>query len=240
MNPGRDRFTTTRWSIVLSAGRSSSPKYREALAALCETYWYPLYVFLRRQGHDAHAAEDFVQAFFARMLEKHDFRLADPERGKFRSFLLAALKNFVANELDRASAQKRGGGQRVLSLDVDRGEELYVLEPVDTTTPETLFERAWAMTVIDRAMAQLEAAVGKTGEHSQFDLLKRFLTGDESTVSYKEASAQLGMSEGAVKVAVHRLRRRFREALKDEVAQTVGDEGQIDEEIRHLIGIFAQ
>jgi RNA polymerase sigma factor (sigma-70 family) len=240
MNPGKDRFTTTRWSIVLSAGHSSSPKYQEALAALCGTYWYPLYAFLRRQGHDAHAAEDFVQAFFARMLEKHDFRLADPSRGKFRSFLLTSLKNFVANEFDRANAQKRGGGQPVLSLDVELGEELYVREPADTATPETLFERAWAMTVLDRAMAQLDAAVSKTGEQNQFQLLKQFLTGDTATLSYKDAGAQLGMSEGAVKVAVHRLRRRFREALKDEVAQTVGDERQVDEEIQYLIASFAR
>ena len=239
MRSQRDRFETTRWSIVLSAGHSSSPRCRDALAALCHAYWYPLYAYLRRQGYDSHEAEDFTQAFFARMLEKHDFRLADPTRGKFRAFLLTALKNFVANEHDRARRQKRGGGYEFLSLDVKSGEDRYVHEPADLSTPESLFERAWAMTVLGQAMARLEGAVMKSGEQKQFYLLKTYLIGDNATLPYKEAAKALDISEGAVKVAVHRLRKRFREILRDEVAQIVSSEVDVEEEIRLLIAALS-
>lgn len=239
MSPQRDRFTTTRWSIILSAGHASSSQREEALAALCQTYWYPLYAYLRRRGHDSHSAEDLTQAFFARMLEKGDFGLADPARGKFRSFLLTALKNFVANEHDRARAQKRGGGHEILSLDIELGEDRYIKEPADTDTPESLFQRTWALTVLDQAMTRLEAAVAKSGEQRQFYRLRPFLIGEGSSLSYKEVAAELGTSEGAIKVAVHRLRRRFRELLKAEIAQTVASEEEIEAEIRELITSLA-
>ena len=223
----------------MSASRPESSHYHQALESLCRTYWFPLYAYLRRHGYDTHQAEDHTQAFLAGLLEKHGLRLAEPKRGKFRSFLLAALKHFLANERARAGAQKRGGGRKTLSLDCENAEAQYALEPRDELSPEKLFERSWAMTVLDRAMTRLCVEAAAANKQEQFDGLKIYLTATENAGAYREAATKLKMTEGAVKVAVHRLRRRYRELLRDEIAQTVASEDEINEEIRHLFAALA-
>jgi RNA polymerase sigma-70 factor (ECF subfamily) len=237
--PGAGRFATTHWSVVLSAARPESAHYQQALESLCRTYWFPLYAYLRRHGCDIHQAEDHTQAFLANLLDKQGLRLAQPQRGKFRSFLLASLKHFLANERARAGAQKRGGGRSVISIDSQNAENQYALEPRDELSPEKLFERSWALTVLDRTMARLEAESAASKKQVQFDRLKTYLTSGKDAVAYHQVAAELKMTEGAVKVAVHRLRRRYRELLRDEIAQTVATEDQIDEEIRHLFAALA-
>lgn len=232
--PGAGRFATTHWSVVLAAGRPKSASYQQALETLCQTYWFPLYTYLRRQGYDSHQAEDYTQAFFAGLLAREGLRLADPKRGKFRSFLLASLKHFLSNERARARAKKRGGGRKVLSLDVENAESQYALEPRDELSPDRLFERSWALTVLARTMAHLQAEATGTNKQELFDHLKVYLTAEKSSVSYRDVAAELDMTEGAVRVAIHRLRRRYRELLRDEIAQTVTSDDQIDEEIRDL------
>jgi RNA polymerase sigma-70 factor (ECF subfamily) len=206
---------------------------------LCQTYWFPLYAYLRRQGNDSYRAEEYTQAFFVRLLEKPGLRLADPKRGKFRSFLLTVLKHFLADESARARTQKRGGGRKILSLNLETAESLYTLEPAHQLTPEKLFERSWALTVLDRTMTRLKAEATTPKKQKLFDHLKVYLTAKKSSVPYPEAAAELGMTEGAVRVAVHRLRKRYRELLRDEIAQTVTTEEQIDEEIRDLFAALA-
>ncbi|MFZ2147185.1 MAG: sigma-70 family RNA polymerase sigma factor [Sedimentisphaerales bacterium] len=232
--PGAGRFATTHWSVVLAAGRPKSASYKQALETLCRTYWFPLYAYIRRQGYDSHQAEDYTQAFFAGLLAKGGLRLADPKRGKFRSFLLASLKHFLSNELARARAKKRGGGQKALSLDFQNAESQYALEPCDELSPEKLFERSWALTVLYRTMARLQAEAISTNKQKLFDHLKVYLTAEKSSIPYRDVAAELDMAEGAVRVAVHRLRKRYRELLRDEIAQTVTSDDQIDEEIRDL------
>lgn len=236
---GAGRFATTHWSVVLAAGQPTSARYREALQTLCRTYWFPLYAYLRRQGYDTHQAQDYTQAFFTRLLEKDGLRLADPNRGKFRSFLLAALKHFLANESDRIRAQKRGAGREILSLDVEDAEGKYALEPVEQLSPERLFERSWALAVLERTMARLQAESASTNKQKLFEHLKVYLTAEKSSVPYRDVAAKLDMTEGAVKVAVHRLRQRYRELLRDEIAQTVTSQEQIDEEIQELFKALA-
>ena len=238
--PGAGRFATTHWSIVLAAGQPESTSHQQALESLCRTYWFPLYAYLRRQGHDAHQAEDHTQAFLAFILEKHGLRLADPKRGRFRSFLLTSLKNFLANERARAGAQKRGGGRKILSLDVENAECQYALKPHGELSPEKLFARSWALTVLDRTMARLQGEAANTRKTKLFERLRAYLTAGESSGPYGEIAAELKMSEGAVRVAAHRLRRRYRELLRDEIAQTVTTEDQIDEEIRDLFAALAR
>ena len=233
---GRGHFATTRWSLVLAAGAdTSSPGVQEALATLCETYWYPLYAFLRSRGYDAEDAQDLTQAFFARVLEKQALRHADPARGRFRSFLLTSLRNFAANEHDRAIAVKRGGGAPVLSLEIDTAEHRFQMEPATEETPERAFDRRWALALLDRVMLRLQAeTVARNGQPSPFDRLKTYLTGDQPQMSYAQTAADLGMSEGAVKVAVHRLRKRFRDLVRDEISQTVLSPEEVEDELRHL------
>lgn len=238
--PGTSRFATTHWSVVRAAGKSSSPRYKEAMGTLCQTYWFPLYAFLRRQGNNSNQAEEYTQAFFAHLLEKHSVRLADPKQGKFRSFLLIAMKYFLANERDRARAKKRGGGRKVLSLNFENAENQYALEPAHELSPEKLFERSWALAVLEKTMSQLTAEAANSKKQELFDHLKVYLTARKSAVSYRDVAEELGMSEGAVKVAVHRLRRRYRQLLRDEIAQTVATEDQIDEEIRDLFAALAR
>ena len=214
-------FETTHWSRVLAAGGASTEQSREALAALCETYWYPLYVYLRRWGHDVEDAEDLTQGFFARVLEKDLLHVADPKCGRFRSFLLTSLKHYVANERDHAQAQKRGGNVPTLSLEFETARSRYLREPHDESTPESVLDRRWALTVLDRVLIQLRTDFRQRRKEALFERLKVHLVGGDSPSSCRETAAELGMSESAVRVAVHRLRRRFGELLRDEIGQTV-------------------
>jgi RNA polymerase sigma-70 factor (ECF subfamily) len=220
---------------VLAAGRGASPDADAALAALCQTYWYPLYAYVRRQGHQPDDAQDLTQAFFARLLEKHYLQTADPERGRFRSFLLTAFQRFLSKERDRQRAQRRGGGRKLLPLDFEAGERRYGLEPAHEATAEKVYEQRWALTLLDRVLARLRDEFDRAGKQKDFDCLKVYLTGEAGTPSYQEAAAGLAMTEGAVKVAVHRLRRRYRDLVREEIAQTVADPQDVDEELRHLL-----
>ena len=229
------RFATTRWSVVLAAGSGpASPTAHEALTTLCEAYWYPLYAFLRRRGRTREDAEDLTQAFFARLLEKQALRHADQSRGRFRSFLLTSITHFAANEYQRAAAQKRGGGVPTMSLEFEGAEGRFQLEPATNETPESCFDRAWALAMLARVLARLDAEMTANGKAPQFARLKTYLTGDEPNTSYSDAARDLAASEGAIKVAVHRLRRRFRDLVREEVAETVGSPDEIENEIRHL------
>jgi len=236
---GAGRFATTHWSVVLSASQPDSTRYQQALETLCRTYWFPLYAYLRRHGYNTQKAEDSIQAFFACLMEKRGLRLADPKRGRFRSFLLTALKHFLANEHARTQAQKRGGGRKILPLDIENAENQYIREPRDELSPEKLFERSWALAVLDRTMTRLQAEAVNAKKQKLFDCLKVYLTVEKNAVPYNEVAAGLNMTEGAVKVAVHRLRRRYRDLLRDEIAQTVTTEEQINEEIRDLFAALA-
>jgi RNA polymerase sigma factor (sigma-70 family) len=238
--PPNRGFTTTRWTLVLKADRGSTPASRAALTELCDLYWPPLYAYARRKGSSVEDAQDLTQAFFAQLLEKHYVRAADPERGKFRSFLLASFKHFAAHERDREQAQKRGGGQVPLTLDFDRAEAGYTAEPPDTLTPEALFERQWALGVLDRVLATLRAECVKSGKEATFDNVKDLLVGEKSPGGYAAIAATLGTTEGAIKVTVHRLRRRYQQALRAEIGATVSDDSEIDEEIRYLIALLSE
>lgn len=231
---GPGRFATTHWSVVLQAGQPGAPGYQQALETLCRGYWFPLYVYLRRHGYDSHQAEDSTQAFFCRVLEKQVLRSADSKRGRFRSFLLATLKNFLADERDRARAQKRGGGRKLLSIDFNEAENQYALEPADRLSPEKLFDKSWALTVLERTMACLKTELAGKNKKELFDHLKIYLTAGKDSIPYRDTAAKLNMTEAAVRTAVHRLRRHYRKSLRDEIAQTVATEDQIDEEIDDL------
>ena len=235
----RRRFETTRWSLVLSAGGDASTDARAALATLCEAYWYPLYAYVRRQGYEPDDAQDLTQAFFARLLEKDQIPEARRERGRFRSFLLAALKHFLLNERQHRRALKRGGGQTLQALDVVDAERRYSDELTDASTPEVLFDRGWARAVLNRVLARLRAEWTEAGKADAFDRLKPCLTGDSQAHGYRELGLELGMSEGAVKVAVHRLRRRYRDLLHGEIAETVLTDDAVEEEIRHLFRVVS-
>jgi RNA polymerase sigma factor (sigma-70 family) len=232
--PGARRFATTRWSQVIAAGADQTLDSQEALARLCEVYWYPLYAYVRRWGHDADQAQDLTQEFFARLLEKNYLKAADPARGRFRSFLLASLKHFLSNERDRVGAVKRGGHTTVISLEFENAEGRYSLEPSDHDTPETIYERRWALTLLERTLARLRGEFEAADRGAVFARLEGHLTGEQETLPYAELGVALGMSEGAVKVAVHRLRRRFGALLREEIAETVTDPAQVDDEIREL------
>jgi RNA polymerase sigma-70 factor (ECF subfamily) len=230
----RERFATTRWSMVLAAGRSSSPDSRSALAELCQTYWYPLYAFLRRKGYAAHDAQDLTQGFFALLLERNDVQSVRRERGRFRAFLIASLQHYLANEHDRRNAQKRGGGRKPFSLDFASAESRYCAEPADRRTPEDAYARQWALTLLDRVQSNLRDEFSEQGKSTQWERLNVYLGGDKTAPSYAETAAALDMTEGAVKTAVHRLRRRFGELIRREIAETVSDESSIDDEVRDL------
>ena len=220
---------------MLAAGADlTSDGAREALTTLCETYWYPLYAFLRSRGHHAEEAEDLTQAFFTRVLEKHALQHADPARGRFRSFLLKSLTHFAANEHDREVALKRGGGSPILALELQTAEGRFQLEPSTNETPERIFDRHWALTLLNRVIDTLTTEMRSRDKHDLFDGLKSYLTGDAPQPSYAETAARLGMSEAAVKVAVHRLRKRFRELLRDEIAHTVSSDEEIEDELSYL------
>ncbi len=234
-------FQTTHWSVVLTARDGQSAQGHEALGELCRTYWYPLYAYIRRRGNGPVEAEDLTQAFFARLLEKDLLGDLTPGMGRFRSFLLTALKHFLANEWDRARSQKRGGGMALLSLDDDQAESRYRVEAVDHTTPETLFEQRWAWTVLEQVFARLRQEFVTCERAELFEHLKGFLLAAKPHANaYAEVAAQTGMKEGTVKVAVHRLRRRYGELLRAQIAQTVAEPGQIEDELRYLIQVLAR
>ncbi len=231
-------FATTHWSLIAAARDGAAPAAREALAALCTAYWYPVYAHVRRQGFGPEQAQDLTQEFFARLLERDFLEAADPDKGKFRSFLLAACRNFVANQRDHDRALKRGGGRQPLSLDFDAAERRYAREPSHALTPERLFKRRWALTLLDGVLDRLRAEYQGAAKANLFDRLKGFLAGDRPAVRYQQIAAELGMTEGAVKVAVHRLRQRYRELVRDEIARTVETPEQVDDEIRALFVAF--
>jgi RNA polymerase sigma-70 factor (ECF subfamily) len=233
-------FATTHWSIVLSAGRKESGESGKALASLCQAYWYPLYAYVRRRGYSAHEAQDLTQEFFLHLLQQESIQVADPERGKFRSFLLASLQNFLANEWRRGQAEKRGGGTPVISLDLHAGEDRYGLEPADTVTPEKIFERRWALTLLDMALTRLQEEFTTSGKKELFDALKEHLGSGASGTPYAVVAARLGMTEGAVKVASHRLRRRCREILRGAIGETVADPADIDGELQQLFAAISE
>ena len=235
------RFPSTQWSIVLAARRRDATEpARAALAALCEAYWYPLYAYVRRRGCDADAARDLTQGFFARLLEKEGPLDVRPELGRFRSYLLGALKHYLVNEWDRARAAKRGGGLTVASLDFEAGESRYRLEPTHDLTPERVYERRWALTLLEGVLCRLEAESGAAGKRKVFLRLRPFLTGDGERGSYRRLARELSMSEAALKVAVHRLRRRYRELLRAEIAETVARPEDVDDELRHLLAAVSR
>jgi len=233
-------FTPTHWSVVLAAaGRADSTHARDALEKLCRNYWLPIYVFVRRQGHNPHDAQDLTQEFFARLLEKNFLAGVHREKGRFRSFMLASVKHFLANEWDKATAQKRGGGQVPISIDAELGESSFGLEPVDTVTAEKIYERRWALALLEQVLRRLREEYTRDGKEKQFEQLKPTLTEASRSVRYAEIAVRLGTSEGAVKVAVHRLRQRYRELLRAEIADTVANTSEIDDEIRNLFAALA-
>ncbi len=210
-----------------------------ALETLCRTYWYPLYAYVRRRGYSEHDAEDLIQGFFTVLLKRQALENVTPGRGKFRSFLLTALNHFLHDEHDRQQAQKRGGGQPVISLDAQFAEQRYLLEPPNTETPEKLFERRWAMTVIDGAMDRLQEAFAADHKTSLFEHLRGFIVDGVESRTYAQVAQQVGMSEEAVKKTIQRLRRRYREAIREEIAETVATATEIDEELRHLVSVLS-
>lgn len=229
--PAAGVFATTHWSVVVSAGDSQSPEAAWAMERLCRAYWYPLYVFVRRRGHGHEDASDLTQAFFAKFLEKNYLKSVDASRGKFRTFLLTSMTHFLANEWDKSQAQRRGAGARVLSLDEAAADARYQLEAVDGATPERMFERHWAETVLGVALDRL---AGET-EEGKFEVLKGFLIEDKGAVSYDEAATALRVSVSAVTSAIHRMRARFRTLMYEEVANTVDRPDQVEPELRHLL-----
>jgi len=233
-------FNTTHWSVVLEAGHSSAPGAQDALEKLCRTYWHPIYAFVRHQGNTPDSASDLTQEFFARFLEKKHIKLADPARGRFRSFLIASLKAFLINEWQKAQTEKRGGGCSVVSLDELAAAEVRLTAlPADpSATPDQVYEKQWALTLLDQVLSELRAEYTKSGKIEQFDALKDHLWG-EGSASQAEIATRLGNTQNAVGVSLHRLRRRFGEVLREFIAQTVSDPAEIDAELRHLIGVMA-
>ena len=236
---GAFKFTTTHWSVVVMAQEPDSPHAAEALERLCRTYWYPLYAFVRRQGCTPEDAQDLTQEFFARLLAKNYLAQVERQKGKFRSFLLAALRHFLSDQRDRARAVKRGGGADCLSLDAQTAEERYHLEPVDRMDAEKTYERRWAMTLLEQALTRLRDENVAAGKAVLFERLRSFVAG-ETDSSCAEAAAQLALTESALKSALHRLRQRYRELVREEIAHTVADPAEIDDELSYLIAVMTQ
>lgn len=232
-------FATTHWSVVLAASKGAEPKAAEALEELCRAYWYPLYAFLRRDGHTVNDAQDLVQGFFCHLLRRGILQLADPGRGRFRSFLLGTLKHFVSDENKRLEAQKRGGGQAPLALNWADAEGRFRREPADEASPDRLFERRWATILLDRALDRLRAECMSKRRNQLFEELHDFITGEKGPVSYAEVGGRLGISLSAVKSAILRLRRRYHELVREEVAHTVCKPDEVEPELRYLIQLFS-
>ena len=237
---GRDDFATTHWSVVLAASDRHAPAASRALAQLCESYWYPLYVYVRRRVADVHEAQDLTQAFFEQILERGTFQAADPERGRFRAFLLTACKRFLINEWHKEQAAKRGGGRRPLSLDFESGESKLDLAALDALSPEQLYDRKWAITLLERVMDRLQGEYAAKERLRHFEVLQRFLAGSTGGATYAAAAKELGISETTAKVAAHRMRKRYRELLREEIAQTVERPEDVEEEIRQLFSVLGE
>ena len=233
-------FASTHWSVVLAASQNGTPTGHEALEHLCRAYWYPLYAYVRRQNYSPHDAQDLTQAFFERLLEKNYVAQANPSRGRFRSFLLAALKHFLADEWDKARAQKRGGGQPLFSLDAENAESRYHLEPVDSNGPEKIYDRRWALTVLEEAVFRLRTEYVAVGKADLFEQLRRFEAGEIESTSYADMAAQLAMPENTFKSHLRRLRQRNRELVRAVIAETVTTPGDIDGEIRYLLAVLGE
>jgi RNA polymerase sigma-70 factor (ECF subfamily) len=231
-------FHTTHWTVVLAARAGEGTAAKAALADLCSTYWYPLYAFIRRRGSGPQEAEDLTQEFFCRFLERNALAAVEPAAGKFRSFLLACLKNFLANERERAQARRRGGGCAVVSLDSLEGETRYTSGPVDNLSPDALFERRWALAMVERTLEILRQECGAGAKRQQFEELQGFLPGGHGSVSRAELAAKRGVSVGAIDVAIHRLRQRFGVLLREQVAQTVSSEAEVEDELRYLVSVL--
>lgn len=235
---GGSHFTTTRWGVVSLAGGDTSTATREALDELCRAYWYPLYAYVRRRGYAPADAEDLTQEFLSTLCRKKSVAVADPERGRFRSFLLSSLRHFLANAWDRRRARKRGPQAGLVSIEALEAEERYRVEPVDDLTPATLYERAFAIDVLNRVRRQLEREFGAAGKGVQYRWLEAYLPGVPSTLDYSQLSSQLGVSEVGARSEVHRLRRRFGALLRQEVAQLVETEAEIDDELGVMIAVL--
>jgi DNA-directed RNA polymerase specialized sigma24 family protein len=240
MNLGPVTFATTHWSVVLAAGQQESPAAANALDTLCRAYWPPLYAHARRRGHAVEEAQDLTQEFFARLLARHWIGQADAHRGRFRSFLLGAFDHFLANEWDRARSEKRGGGQAHLPFDTVAAERLYVVETNRTLSADELYERNWALRVLDQVRTRLQQEYAQAGQVERFELLERFLPGEERPPSYAEAASKFGLAEGTLKSDVHRLKQRYGRLLREEIAHTVARPEEVDEELRHLISVLGR
>jgi RNA polymerase sigma factor (sigma-70 family) len=234
----QDIFVTTRWTMVLRAARSDTTRAVAALEDLCQAYWYPLYAYARHRGYSPHDAEDLTQGFFARILKLNSLAQVGREKGKFRAFLLASMNHFLADEWDRASAQKRAA-QRTISLDAEMAEHRYRSEPADKLTPERVFERRWAMTLLENVVQRLRSEYAASGQDALFMETRFAITGDKNVVPYTALASRLGMTEEALRVAVHRLRQRYRRALREEIAQTVTDASEVTEELNYLRRILS-
>jgi RNA polymerase sigma-70 factor (ECF subfamily) len=229
------RFQTTNWSLVLAARGEATEFSRDALTRLCEQYWYPIYAFVRRRGHSAEDARDLTQGYFTRLLEKGYLDDVRPEAGRFRSFLFASVSHFLSNERDRHEAAKRGGGRTPISLDTESAEQRYRIEPADDLTPEKVFEKQWALALLDRALGRLQEEHPAGEASARFQRLRPYLSGEEPSIAHREIAQELGMTEGAVRQAIHRLRKRLGEVLREEIRQTVADADSVDGELRHLL-----
>lgn len=234
--PGPSQFPATRWTLVVAAGNPHRREARSALVSLCENYWYPLYAYLRRRGYPSDQAQDLTQEFFVRVLEGRYLNRAEPEKGRFRAFLVTSLKFFVADEDDRRRAHKRGGGMLV-PLEFSSGEERYQREPAHNETPERIYERSWALSMLDRVVERLRNEFVQHGRPDHFEHLKVFLLG-QSDAPYATLAQELNTSEGALKVAIHRLRKRYRELFRQEIADTVADPAEVESELRHLAAVL--
>jgi RNA polymerase sigma-70 factor (ECF subfamily) len=236
--PG-DIFATTHWTVVLAAGRQRSPQAARALEELCRTYWFPLYAYVRRRGHTKEDAEDLTQAFFARLLEKNFLAGLSSEKGKFRAFLLVSLKHFLANEWDKARTQKRGGGSVPLSLDWQTADTQFQVAATNAPSPDKAFDREWALALLARVITRLQTECAAEGKGRLFEQLKTFLTDGQAATAQREIAGVLGLEASAVRVAAHRLRKRYRQLLRDEIAHTLADAAMVEEEMRALFGAFA-
>lgn len=234
------RFVSTSWTVILSAKATESAIGLPALSRLCETYWYPLYAYVRRRGYDAHEAKDLTQEFFSRLLRRDGFGAVDPGKGRFRSFLIASMNHFLAKEWNRANRQKRGGGCHIISLQDDTAENRYQLEPVTESSPDRLFELRWAMTLLDTSIEQLRQEYAVRGSSNLFEELSAYLSRKTTEETYAQVASRLGVTENSVKVAIFRLRKRYGDLLRETIHQTVGSPSEVEEEIQHLYSVLGR